>query len=120
MSNSVLIGVCEEIRLNTVVQMSLKYCCMYANSVDPDQPPHSAASDLGLHCMQRSICPNTSGYYSKQGIVQQASTKKQKPRLSVKTFNAIFGYSQDIKPISPKLQYWTGAISDWQENNVSY
>ena len=31
--------------------------CM-ANSVDPDQMPHYAASDLGLHCLQRPICPN--------------------------------------------------------------
>ena len=30
-----------------------------ANSVDPDQMPHSAASNLGLQCMQRPICPNT-------------------------------------------------------------
>ena len=29
------------------------------NSVDPDQMLHSAASDLGLHCLQRPICPNT-------------------------------------------------------------
>ena len=27
-----------------------------ANSVDPDQMPHSVASDLGLHCLQRPIC----------------------------------------------------------------
>ena len=32
--------------------------CM-ANSVDPDQMPHSVASDLGLHCLQRTMCPNT-------------------------------------------------------------
>ena len=25
-----------------------------ANSVDPDQMPHSAASDLGLHCLPMS------------------------------------------------------------------
>ena len=30
--------------------------CM-ANSVDPDQMPHSVASDLGLHCLQRPISP---------------------------------------------------------------
>ena len=24
---------------------------LYANSGDPDQMPHSAASDLGLHCL---------------------------------------------------------------------
>ena len=34
-----------------------------ANSVDPDQTPRSAASDLDLHCLQRPICPNTSAYH---------------------------------------------------------
>ena len=29
------------------------------NSVDPDQMSHSTASDLGLHCLQRPICPST-------------------------------------------------------------
>ena len=28
-----------------------------AKSVHPDQMPHSAASDLGLRCLQRPICP---------------------------------------------------------------
>ena len=32
--------------------------CM-ANRVDPDQTSHSEVSDLGLHCLQRPICPNT-------------------------------------------------------------
>ena len=36
-----------------------------ANSVDPDQTPHSAVSDLGLHCLQRPICPDTLGYCGK-------------------------------------------------------
>ena len=35
-----------------------------ANGVDYDQMPYSAASDLGLHCLQRPICPYTKGYYS--------------------------------------------------------
>ena len=26
-----------------------------ANSVDPDQMPHSAASDLGIHCLPMSL-----------------------------------------------------------------
>ena len=30
-----------------------------ANSVDLDQTPRSAASDLGLHCLPRPVCPNT-------------------------------------------------------------
>ena len=34
-----------------------------ANSVDPDQMPHSMAFDLGLYCLQRPICPTTKGYY---------------------------------------------------------
>ena len=34
-----------------------------ANNVDPDQMPHSAASDLGLHCLQIPTCPTTWGYY---------------------------------------------------------
>ena len=29
------------------------------NSVDPDQTFCSAASDLGLHCLLRPVCPNT-------------------------------------------------------------
>ena len=39
-----------------------------ANSIDPDQTPHSAASDLGLPCLQRPICPNTQGCYSSINI----------------------------------------------------
>ena len=27
----------------------------YANRIDPNQTPHSAASDLGLHCLQMSL-----------------------------------------------------------------
>ena len=34
--------------------MCLKDVCM-ADSVDPDQMPHSAASDLGLQCLQRPV-----------------------------------------------------------------
>ena len=28
-----------------------------------DQMPHSAASDLGLHCLLKPVLPNTSDYY---------------------------------------------------------
>ena len=34
-----------------------------ANSVDPDETLHSAASHLGLHCLLRPVCPNTYGKY---------------------------------------------------------
>ena len=28
---------------------------LFTNSGDPDQTPHNAASDLGLHCLQITI-----------------------------------------------------------------
>ena len=34
-----------------------------ANSVDPDETPHSAASHLGLNCLLRPVCPNIYGKY---------------------------------------------------------
>ena len=41
--------------------MCPKTAVRMANSVDPDQTPHSAASDQGLHCLLMPICPNTLG-----------------------------------------------------------
>ena len=32
---------------------------LVTNIVDPDQTPQNAASDLGLHCLLRPVCPNT-------------------------------------------------------------
>ena len=37
----------------------LKKTAFNANSVDPDQTPRSAASDLGLHCLPISLLWNT-------------------------------------------------------------
>ena len=34
-----------------------------ANSVASDQTLHSAVSDLGLHCLLRTVCSNTYGYH---------------------------------------------------------
>ena len=36
-----------------------------ANSVDPDETPHPAASHLGLYCLLRPVCPNIYGKYGK-------------------------------------------------------
>ena len=33
------------------------------DSVDSDQTLHYAASDLGLHCFLRPVCPKILGYY---------------------------------------------------------
>ena len=35
-----------------------------ANSLEPDEMPHSLESDLGLHCLLRPVRPNTFGKYS--------------------------------------------------------
>ena len=45
------------LKFEIVHSTTIDIVCM-AKSVDPDQMPHSAASDLGLHCLQRSICHN--------------------------------------------------------------
>ena len=34
-----------------------------ANSVDPDETPHSAASHLGLYCLPKPVCLNIYGKY---------------------------------------------------------
>ena len=34
-----------------IIVMFVERFELYANSLDPDQPPYSAASDLGLHCL---------------------------------------------------------------------
>ena len=35
-----------------------------ANSVDPAQTPHDAASELGSHCLLRPVCPKTQAMHS--------------------------------------------------------
>ena len=39
------------IRNDRLVFIVTMFPVLNANSVDPDQTPHSAASDLGLHCL---------------------------------------------------------------------
>ena len=43
--------------------LCLKIAGWVANSVDPDETPHSAASHLGLNCLLRPVCLNTYGKY---------------------------------------------------------
>ena len=39
------------VKLFFIITMFIEIHILYANSVNPDQTPHSAASDLGLHCV---------------------------------------------------------------------
>ena len=38
-----------------LLSCSVEISELNANSVDPDQTPHSEASDLGLHCLPMSL-----------------------------------------------------------------
>ena len=50
-----------------------------ANSVDPDQMPCPVASDLGLHCLFRPVCPNIKVKY-----VNSSMYKSYKESLKLK------------------------------------
>ena len=45
--------------------MKLKLVELFANSGDPDQMPHSAAYDLGLHCLPGAILTGTQAFCKK-------------------------------------------------------
>ena len=48
-----------------------------ANSVDPDETPHSAVSHLGLYCLLRPVCPNTYGKVYQEMTFRQAKAYSQ-------------------------------------------
>ena len=48
----------RDVWLFLVLQCFTEISVFNANSVDPDQTPHSAASDLGLHCLPMSLLWN--------------------------------------------------------------
>ena len=54
-----------------------------ADSVDQDQTPHSAASDLGLHCLHRPVSPNTWSKYD--NMIKSTPHKYPPGSASVKT-----------------------------------
>ena len=53
-----------------------------ANSVDTDQKLHVAASDLGLHCFQWPIYPNTSCFYGILNALLTSSLVYNMPKSS--------------------------------------
>ena len=60
--------------------MCLKITEQLTNSVDPYQTlhsaVHSAVSDIGLHCLLRLVCPNTSGYVLGQTYLSNRCTSR--------------------------------------------
>ena len=87
-----------------------------ANSVDPDQMPHSVVSNLGLHCSQRPVCPirNIMVYFQIERIItcltdmnnlSQASMviwKKKKSTLETSFFTKLSMFLSDRFIISSK------------------
>ena len=53
--------ICSKIWTSTIyyLMLCLNIAGWMANSVDPDEMPHSAVSHLGLHCLLRPDCLNT-------------------------------------------------------------
>ena len=71
-----------------------------ANSVDPDQTPRSAASDLGLHGLFRPGCPNTLGYYSNiKWWVANSADPDQTPRSAASDL----GLDCLLRPVCPNI-----------------
>ena len=57
--------------------MCVKLQDEFANSVDPDQTPRSAASDLGLHCLLGLVSPNMR---SKHANLMKSNPLRNHPR----------------------------------------
>ena len=57
--------ICSKIWTSTIHYpvLCLKIAGWVANSVNPDETPHSVASHLGLYCLLRPVCPNIYGKY---------------------------------------------------------
>ena len=56
-----------------------------ANSVDPDQTPRFAASDLGLHSLLRPLIPSIQVYYGKSLSTEEFKTFRpvNKPKVTL-------------------------------------
>ena len=54
-----------------------------AKSVDPDETPRSAASQLGLYCLLRPVCLNT---YGKYGILKISPPKTESFQIKILIF----------------------------------
>ena len=65
-SNIHTLALCRKLLFNKSVLLPVSVCTiaeLVTNSVDHDQIPHSAASDLGLRCLLKSVCPSTQSKY---------------------------------------------------------
>ena len=78
------------------------------NSVDPDQMPHSVASYLGLHCLQRPIYPNTRVITVR--LKTACNTGQDKEELSL----ILYSFSTETYIVG--THYIQPGYSDWYTN----
>ena len=77
---------------------------LFANNVDPDQTPHSVASDLGLHCLPITILwglQTKMGYHNNIFNIKYFMLYRIKVSIC-KEINHILTFStkyQDIHPL---------------------
>ena len=77
----------------------IEFPAFNAMSVDPDQTPHSAASDLGLNCLPMSMSWDTRHEYVKSIHVYLASKRDLFKRHAYTCF-----MKEHIRPIPARLQ----------------
>ena len=82
-----------------------------ANNVDPDQTPHSAASDLGLHCLPRSVYLNI---YSKYGNFIKSTHSEIILDLPLLHRNTIC--EEDSRILQQDFDSFVQSEADWQMN----
>ena len=73
--------------------LCLKIAGWVANSVDPDEMPHSAASHLVLYCLLRPVGPNT---YGKYGNFVKSSVSKCHLSVSLYSESGLFDLNNQI------------------------
>ena len=80
------------------IVLFLKTAALVVNSVDSDQMLHSAASDPGLHCLIKFVCPNTVCYYSiNRGLVDSKALCIRCHPVFTKTYLRVYNFDP-LKP----------------------
>ena len=72
-----------------------------ANSVDPDQMPHSVASELGLNCLLRPVCPNIFGYYGNPILLPVGMFKTSGVRSAMHAASRLPGWGPTDVDVAP-------------------
>ena len=76
--------------------MPVKAAGWTANNVDPDQMPHSVASDLGLHYLLRPVCPYAYMHYENTPFQIYWEFYHQKMNFQMKNSGSFHTSAQNI------------------------